>query len=218
MEDLNFDLFDTFFNDKELKQEFKCCDDPNYNYDSGVQCCTNCGSINNNIENYCFNPYNDHTTLIIKYPYKRVVYFKQKLDLITGNTMYKLNPKVVFFIESNKNKRIKSIYKLKKAMKRAGLNKYYKYVYSIYQAIMYDKLIDIKRKDYEKYVKQFKKIEEMFIQKKVRHNLYSYNVIIYFLLRLNNNDGYKHLILPLNKVKLKKKIKTLITLCEDHSA
>jgi hypothetical protein len=218
MEDLNFNLFDTFFNDKELKQEFKCCTDPYYNYDNGVQCCTNCGSINSNVENYCFNPYNDHTTLIIKYPYKRVVYFKQKLDLITANTKYKLAPKLVYFIECNKNKKIKSIYKLRKAMKHSGLNKYYKYIYSIYEAIMYDKLIDIKRKDYDKYVAQFKKIEDIFTKKSVRHNLYSYNVIIYFLLRLNNNDGYKHLHLPLNKVKLKKKIRSLISLCENHSA
>lgn len=214
---LNFDLFDDLFT-SDIKKDDKCCDDPNLHYDDGVQCCINCGNTDCNIENYSFNPYNDHSSLVIKYPYKRVVYFKQKLDLITANTRYKLNPKLAFFIECNKNKKIRSIYKLRKAMKKSGLNKYYKYIYSIYEAIMHDKLIDIKRKDYDIYVRQFRKIEDIFVKKKVRHNLYSYNVIIYFLLRLNDNDGYKYLHLPLNKIKLKKKIRALISLCNDHSA
>ena len=214
---LNFDLFNDFYN-KEEKTSIKCCNDPRYNYEDGKQCCMNCGSINNDIENFFYNTYNDHSSIIIKYPYKRVVYFKQKLDLITANTLYKLNPKVVYFIECNKNKNVKSIYKLRKTMKKCGLNKYYKYIYSIYQAITNNKLIDIKRKDYEKYVHQFRKIEDIFIKNKIRHNLYSYNVIIYFLLRLNNNDGYKHLHLPLNKIKLKKKIKALMLICNNHSS
>lgn len=225
--ELDFNSFDELFNEtlnlelvgnlSKSRNETKCCDDPNYNYDDGSQCCINCGSTNCNIEAFYFNPYNDHSTLVIRYPYKRVVYFKQKLDLITANTRYKFNPKLVYFIECNANKKIKSIYKLRKAMKNSGLNKYYKYIYSIYETIMHNKLIDIKRKDYDKYVSQFKKIEDIFVKKKVRHNLYSYNVIIYFLLRLNNNDDYKHLIMPLNKVKLKKKIRALISICNTHS-
>lgn len=210
----NFDEFDEIFNDKpNILEKSKCCSDPNYSYDYGKECCTNCGLINGDVENFCYNTYNDHSTLIIKYPYKRTVYFKQKLDLITANTIYKRNPKVVYFIECNKNKKIKSIYKLRKVMKNCGLNKYYKYIYSIYEAITNNKLIYIRRNEYDLYVKQFRKIEELFVKHKVRHNLYSYNVIIYFLLRLNNNEGYKYLHLPLNKIKLKKKIRSLMSIC-----
>jgi hypothetical protein len=146
-------------------------------------------------------------------PYFRVVYFKQKLNMINNVLLYKLNPKVIFFIEKNKNKKIKDIYKLKKIMKKVGLNKYYKYIYSIYFAITNVQLIRISMNEYDKYIKQFKMIEKVFLEKKIRHNLYSYNVIIYFLLKINKNDGYKKLILPLNKTKLKKKVKELTDLC-----
>jgi hypothetical protein len=98
-------------------------------------------------------------------------------------------------------------------MKKVGLNKYYKYIYSIYFAITNIQLIRIRMNEYDKYIRQFKLIEKAFIEKKIRHNLYSYNVIIYFLLKMNKNEGYKHLILPLNKTKLKKKVKELTDLC-----
>jgi len=99
-------------------------------------------------------------------------------------------------------------------MKKLKLHKYYKYIYSIYAAITGKQLIKVRSLDYPTYICQFKNIERIFVKKGIRHNLYSYNVIIYFLLRLNNNEGYKHLILPLNKTKLKKKIKELFLLCQ----
>jgi hypothetical protein len=133
--------------------------------------------------------------------------------MINNVLLYKLNPKIIYFIEKNKNKKIKNINRLRKIMKKVGLNKYYKYIYSIYYAITNTQLIRISLNEYDNYVKQFKKIEKAFIEKNIRHNLYSYNVIIYFLLKINKNDGYKHLILPLNKTKLKKKVKELTDLC-----
>jgi len=211
----DFDIFNNLdlFKKVEEKKDIKCCDDPNYNYDQGMQCCINCGRIDTQKIQFSINTYDDGLTYNIKYPYKRIVYFKQKLDLINSYSFYKRNPKLTYFIECNKDKEIKSIYKLKKALKKSGLNKQYKYIYSIYNAITHKKLIDIDKRDYPFYLNQFKRIEDIFVKHKVRHNLYSYNVIIYFLLRLNNNDGYKNLILPLNKVKLKKKIRSLMLLC-----
>jgi len=179
----------------------------------GYQCCTNCGNLDSDNPHLVYNTYNDHSTYKCSMPYFRVVYFKQKLNMINNVLLYKLNPKIIYFIEKNKNKNIKSITRLKKTMKKVGLNKYYKYIYSIYYAITNIQLIRISLNEYEKYVKQFKKIEKAFIERKIRHNLYSYNVIIYFLLKINKNDGYKHLILPLNKTKLKKKVKELTDLC-----
>jgi hypothetical protein len=179
----------------------------------GYQCCTNCGNLDSETPHLVYNTYNDHSTYKCSMPYFRVVYFKQKLNMINNVLLYKLNPKIIYFIEKNKNKNIKSITRLKKTMKKVGLNKYYKYIYSIYYAITNIQLIRISLNEYEKYVKQFKQIEKAFIERKIRHNLYSYNVIIYFLLKINKNDGYKHLILPLNKTKLKKKVKELTDLC-----
>ena len=101
-------------------------------------------------------------------------------------------------------------------MKRVGLVKYYKYIYSIYHAITGKQLITIPNQDYPKYITQFRNIELIFQKSGVRHNIYSYNVIIYFLMRLNNNPDHKYLILPLNKNKLKKKIKEILTICKLH--
>jgi hypothetical protein len=179
----------------------------------GYQCCVNCGNLDSDNPHLVYNTYNDHSTYKCSMPYFRVVYFKQKLNMINNVLLYKLNPKIIFFIEKNKNKKIKNINRLRKIMKKVGLNKYYKYIYSIYYAITNTQLIRISLNEYDKYVKQFKKIEKAFIEKNIRHNLYSYNVIIYFLLKINKNDGYKHLILPLNKTKLKKKVKELTDLC-----
>jgi hypothetical protein len=204
-------LFDEF--NETPKNDDKCCSNYDLKIIDGYECCVNCGAVNQDRQEYVYNTYNDHSTYKCSMPYFRVVYFKQKLNMINNVLLYKLNPKIIFFIEKNKNKRIKDIYKLKKIMKKVGLNKYYKYIYSIYFAITNIQLIRISMNEYEKYIKQFKMIEKVFIEKKIRHNLYSYNVIIYFLLKINKNDGYKKLILPLNKTKLKKKVKELTDLC-----
>jgi len=204
-------LFDEFIEPNNNTQS-KCCSDTNIKILDGYECCVNCGFMNDN-QHFVYNTYNDHSTYKCSMPYFRVVYFKQKLNMINNVVLFKYNPKILFFIEKNKNKRIKNIYKLKKIMKKVGLNKYYKYIYSIYFAITDIQLIRIRMNEYDKYIRQFKMIEKAFIEKKIRHNLYSYNVIIYFLLKINKNEGYKHLILPLNKTKLKKKVKELTDLC-----
>ena len=202
------------FNDNDKpKVKQSCCSNMDLKVIDGYECCTNCGMLDSDNPHLVYNTYNDHSVYKCSMPYFRVVYFKQKLNMINNVLLYKLNPKIIYFIEKNKNKNIKSITRLKKTMKKVGLNKYYKYIYSIYYAITNIQLIRISLNEYEKYVKQFKKIEKVFIERNIRHNLYSYNVIIYFLLKINKNDGYKHLILPLNKTKLKKKVKELTDLC-----
>ena len=191
----------------------QCCNDPFINFCDGYATCANCGLVDMDKQEYTYNTFNDYSIYKHSAPYKRIVYFKQKLNMINNLLLYKLHPNVLFFIEKNKGKNIKNIYKLKRAMKNAGLNKQYKYIYSIYFSITNKKLISINLNEYDKYLKQFLLLEKIFIKNKIRSNIYSYNVIIYFLLKINNNDGYKYMVLPLNKSKLKKKIRELILLC-----
>lgn len=66
---------------------------------------------------------------------------------------------------------------------------------------------------YDKYVNQFINLERIFLKHKIRKNLYSYNVILFMLMKLNGCPDYKHLILPLNKNKLRKKLKELLSIC-----
>lgn len=198
---------------RPIIKNHQCCNDPQLFFINNCETCVNCGIINLNNEIFEDNPYNGNTNTKMTYPYKRVIYFKQKLNLINCITFYKSNPRLTFFIQKNKNKKIKNIFTLKKIMKKVKLNKYYKYIYSIFESITGNKLIDIKMSDYPTYITQFRNIEKIFDKYKVRHNLYSYNVIIYFLLKLNGNETYKYMIMPLNKIKLKKKIRDLLLLC-----
>jgi hypothetical protein len=198
---------------EETKKDDLCCDNMRIVIKDYYEMCINCGSIDMNKPQLNINEYNENHTLVNKYiPYKRIIYFKQKLNLINNVTLYKYHPCVLFFIECNKNKNFKNIYKLRMAMKRANLSKYYKYIYSIFYAITGKQLITIPCADYQLYINQFINIEKIFNKNKIRHNLYSYNVLLYFFLRLNNNKDYKNVLMPLNKVKLKKKIKALMLL------
>ena len=210
--DFNFDDFDCLFDNIKINKNV-CCDNYNPNYDDGYEVCLNCGRIDLDKQVFTINPYSDGHTYKKSMPYKRVIYFKQKLNMINNITMYRHNPRLTFFIENNMRKNIKSVYKLKRVMKKVGLVKYYKYIYSIYHAITGKQLITIPNQDYHKYITQFKNIEMIFKKNNIRHNLYSYNVIIYFLMRVNNNPDYKHLILPLNRNRLKKKIREILNIC-----
>lgn len=196
-----------------LMKDKNCCNNVKLCFIDNCETCINCGVVNLNNQIFDYNPYNDHSQYKIIYPYKRVIYFKQKLNYINCVTFFKPNPRLAFFIEKNKNKKIKSIVSLRRIMKKVKLNKYYKYIYSIFEAITGRKLIEIRMNEYPLYITQFRNIEKIFVKHKVRHNLYSYNVIIYFLLKLNGNESYKNMIMPLNKIKLKKKIRDLLLLC-----
>lgn len=207
----DWNAFDDFIN--KINKNIKCCDNNMETFRDGFKTCMNCGLVDLNAQVLYFNNSNDTHTIVNKYPYKRYVYFKQKLNYINCITFYKLNPKLIYFIECNKNKNIRSISKLKKVMKKVGLNKYYKYIYSIYQSITGKQMINIPMNTYDRYVNQFINLERIFLKHKIRKNLYSYNVILFLLMKLNGCPDYKHLILPLNKNKLRKKLKDLFILC-----
>lgn len=200
--------FNDFIN--KINKHIKCCDNYIETIIDGFKTCITCGLVD--INSHVFQ-HNNNSHIINKYPYKRYVYFKQKLNYINCITYYKLNPKLIYFIECNKNKNIRSISRLKKVMKKVGLNKYYKYIYSIYQSITGKQMINIPMNTYDKYVNQFINLERIFLKHKIRKNLYSYNVILFLLMKLNGCPDYKHLILPLNKNKLRKKLKDLFILC-----
>lgn len=206
----NWDSFDMFI--KKINKNDSCCGNYKEVVIDGFKTCVSCGLVDINSQVLSFNNNNTHTA-INKYPYKRYVYFKQKLNYINCITYYKHNPKLLYFIECNKNKNIRSISKLKKVMKKVGLNKYYKYIYSIYESITGKQIINIPMNTYDKYINQFINLERIFLKNKVRKNLYSYNVILFLLMKLNGCEDYKNIIMPLNKNKLRKKLLELFNMC-----
>jgi len=99
------------FNENKPKVKQSCCSNMDLKIIDGYQCCTNCGSLDSDNPHLVYNTYNDHSTYKCSMPYFRVVYFKQKLNMINNVLLYKLNPKIIYFIEKNKNKKIKNIKK-----------------------------------------------------------------------------------------------------------
>ena len=58
---------------------------------------------------------------------------------------------------------------------------------------------------------QFVQIERLFKRRKTqKKNMYSYNVILYFLLKLNHVPNYNRIVLPCNKNKLKRIVGDLV--------
>lgn len=205
--------FDIFTDKDTQLNKNDCCSSYDEIIKDGYKTCTNCGALD--IENQPLVFYNDPLSYHKSnyYPYKRLVYFKQKLNYINGMTYYKPSPKLMFFIESNKGKNIRSILKLRRAMLSAGLSKSYKYIYLIYFLITGRKLIEIPINMYPTYMLQFIQLEKYFKKNNVKKCLYSYSVIICLLMKINKSTDYKNLLLPLNRKKLQKKIIQLLSMC-----
>jgi len=207
----DFDLlmceFNLFINEtKEPVENVKadCCNEMDLRLLDAHYTCMNCGSIHSDKEQFVLNIFDDNG--IVKYiqPYKRCIYFKQKINMINCNTMYPMNARLMYFIECNRGKQFRNINRLKKLMRQAELNKYYKYIYSIYREITGTQLVCISQRESALYCKQFMKIERYFLTNNMRKNLYSYNVILYLLMKYYNNPTYNKIILPFNKNKLRK--------------
>jgi hypothetical protein len=199
--DFDFDDFMKFIVSPSAKQS--CCSNEDIRIiDNTHMTCVNCGKVNEEI--FTTDKYEEHHHYKQSQPYKRCIYFKQKMNMICCNIAYPLNPKIIHFIKCNKGKKFKSINRLKKLMTSAKLNKYYKYIYSIYQDITGDQLVTLTQAEINLYCNQFIKIEKYFLLNNMRKNLYSYNVILCMLMKYNNNDAHKKIILPFNKVKIKK--------------
>jgi len=206
----NWSLFETNI---IQEQNNNCCDNPDIIITENYHTCTNCGLADISTQKYNIY-FNDDNNIKRKIPYKRLIYFKQKLKLINCQIHYQLNAKLLYFITINRNKKIKSIYYLKKIMKKSKLHKYYKYIYSIYFAITGKKIININYEQISNIINMFIQFERIFEKHKIRKNLYSYNLLIYFMLAYFNNIGYVYMILPLNKRKIKKQCIKLFKLMD----
>jgi len=200
----DFNIFIDRLNKPVEKVLEKCCSDMDMRLIDAHYTCINCGSIDSSKEHFVLNVFDENGSIKYIQPYKRCIYFKQKINMINGNTLYPHNPRLLYFIECNKGKQFRNINRLKKLMRQAELNKYYKYIYSIYFAITGSQLVQISQRESELYCRQFIKIEKYFLNNNMRKNLYSYNVILYLLMKYYDNPTYTKIILPFNKNKLRK--------------
>ena len=199
---------------KPLKSEAEplCCSNPHICHLNGCETCITCGTGNLQRCTFTVSPYEDNYRVKHHIPYKRLVYFKQKLGFLCGRYWFEENAKLLFLI-SNLKARSKrtSLPRIKKMLKRAGLNKYYRHIYTIYEAAYGEPLLALNSSTFGKMVYQFKQIERMFKHLKTqKKSMYSYNVILYFLLKLNHVPNYNKIVMPSNKSKLKRIVGDLV--------
>jgi len=189
----------------------QCCDNPYICAIDGHYTCTSCGSLNRE-SILVVTGHEDNYHIKYQIPYKRIVYFKQKLGFLCCRYWFEENAKLLYFINTlrSRSKRT-SLPRIKKMMKRAGLNKYYKHIYSIYQAAYGEPLLTVSSQTYYRMLFQFIEIEKIFKKKKIqKKNMYSYNVILFFLLKLNHIPNFHKIVMPCNKSKLKKIVGSLV--------
>ena len=128
----NMGCFDYKCDDKNKVSADGCCACPNICDVSGMRTCTNCGSTDVH-SILTVSEFDDNFHKIYYLPYERVIYFKQKLNLINGRYQYDQNAKLLYLIHriQKSGKRL-SLYKLKLLLTKNGLNKYYKHKNSFY--------------------------------------------------------------------------------------
>lgn len=198
--------WDYYFNLIEREQKpinNVCCSDKEVIINDGQYICVNCGSILDSM--LVTDQYDDNMHRIIYVPYKRVIYFKQKIQLLTGSCLYVPNAKLLYLINGIKNsKKRLSLMKIKLLLKKNNLNKYYKYIYSIYYDIYGEQLIRISCHIVSQMLYKFLEIERFFKKNIQRKNMLSYNIIIWHLLKQYNIKNYDRLLLPHNATKIKK--------------
>ena len=199
----SFDYYFSLFEDKPKINNAVCCNNVEELLIDGQYICTNCGSILHSI--LITDKYDDNMHRIIYIPYKRVIYFKQKLQLLTGSCIYVPNAKLLYLINGIKNsKKRLSLIKIKLLLKKNHLNKYYKYIYSIYNDIYGEQLIKISCHVVSQMLYKFLEIERFFKKNIDRKNMLSYNIILYYLLKQYNIKNYEKMLLPYNATKIKK--------------
>jgi hypothetical protein len=193
-----------FFDEKPIVKKSNCCTEKDEKIIDGFLTCINCGVIAD-CPMLVADKYDDHMHRILYMPYKRVIYFKQKIQLLAGCCFYTPNAKLLFLINNiKKSKKRLSLNKIKTLLKLNNLNKYYKYIYSIYNDIYGEPLIKISCSVVSQMLFKFLEIERFFKKNIKRKNMLSYNIILYYLLKQYNIKNYDRIILPFNATKIKK--------------
>ena len=170
-----------FFDEKTIVKKSNCCTEKDEKIIDGFLTCINCGVIAD-CPMLVADKYDDHMHRILYMPYKRVIYFKQKIQLLTGCCFYTPNAKLLFLINNiKKSKKRLSLNKIKTLLKLNNLNKYYKYIYSIYNDIYGEPLIKISCSVVSQMLFILLEIERFFKKNIKRKNMLSYNIILYYV-------------------------------------
>ena len=187
----------------------KCCGDEYVSVINGYNTCINCGRVSDVV--LITDNSDNNMSYIQRVPYKRITYFKHKINLLTGQYDYIPNAKLLFLISNIKNsKKRLSLSRIRFLLKKNNLSKYYKYIYSIYKDIYDEPLINIPNSVISEMIYRFIDIERYFKKNIKRKNMLSYNIILFCILKQNNIKNSDKILLPYNATKIKKILKRVI--------
>lgn len=193
----------------------KYCDNPKCKncekiiiYEESIYVCPNCGE-SESILVTCVTPQQwDEYPKKPSACYKRVNHCVDKINkvLCRGNIII---PDSVFekideeIERANMNKKTVSVDWIRKVLKRNKLSKYYDYRIYIHCKVTGEEMPVIERKDYEKIIKYFTQINEIYNENyKSRNNFLSYELVIHtILLRMGRNKLSKYFKLLKSDVK-----------------
>jgi hypothetical protein len=198
--------------DNETKEETinkKCCNNEYISVINGYNTCINCGCVSDVV--LITDNSDNNMSYIQRVPYKRITYFKHKINLLTGHYDYIPNAKLLFLISNIKASRKRlSLSRIRFLLKKNNLSKYYKYIYSIYKDIYDEPLINISNSVMSDMIYRFIDIERYFKKNIKRKNMLSYNTTIWLILKHNNIKNSDKMLLPYNATKIKKILKKII--------
>lgn len=142
--------------------------------------------------------------------YKRRLYCQEKIRSLCGNKV----PNTAAYRKVKRKLNMSnftSIIELKQLLKKLKYTSYYKHLYGIWYDLKGTKLIELTPYQQDMLAVQFVDLDMQFKQDEghKRSNIMSYASMLYYLMKKNNYDGWKHIILPYNNVKIMRLIRSL---------
>jgi len=175
----------------------------------GFLACTICGVCDLDSMEYVQESFTD---VIIKNKtlYKRRQYCINKLQLLAA-VRHCRSPAYMNATTILKNLNFDNINELRTLMRENKLSNYYKYLYVIWNDIKHEKLITLTDNEIQAIATKFIELENKFKTSEYhkRKNIFSYNSVIYIIMKDMNMNGYEHIILPNNHEQLEEVIQKI---------
>ena len=143
--------------------------------------------------------------------YKRRLYCMEKLKLYMGHKQCR-SPHYKKIVKDLKDHDVQSLIELKDYLKLWKCKKFYKYIYNLYYDVTGVRLINLTMQDADFLARKFVEVESQFKQSYIhkRNNFFNYNSCLYHLMKKYGYKDYKHILLPLNHLKISKVLKKFI--------
>lgn len=193
------ELYNTYFSKPAQADEPLCKCDIEYIAIKGNMLCPNCGIVD--VYKIVYGEsYSENSRRISgqpKLPYKRKVYFRQKLRLLGGykQCMTDDYENIILKLSSEK---FETVHELKRIMQKKKMSKFYIYIYDIYFRVKGVKLLKLSHSDITNMTRQFTDFDRWYKNEYPNKSMMSYDVISLLLLKENKINTSDIIIIPKN--------------------